>query len=113
MSRKSDFDRNAAIEKILDTVDKLNPENKQKFIEFMEELHHESLRERLDMQYLPNRVNLDELWNYVCIERKNKRDETMLMLNIFEYGRIYGIRSERARRARKDISNCGLLVRPE
>jgi hypothetical protein len=66
------------------------------------------LRELLGNQPIPQDFSFMELTAYLD-EYKGKRDEYLLLFDIFNYGRIYGIKQERARRARSTQEHYTIL----
>lgn len=66
------------------------------------------LRELLGKQPIPQDFSFMELTAYLD-EYKGKRDEYLLLFDIFHYGRIYGIKQERARRAKSTQEHYTIL----
>ena len=99
------------IAEIMRNYDKLNDENKAEFRKAVYETYqihlYNKLKKVLRHQPCPNDNSLFEIIDFVNTERQKNEfkcyDDFMMFSDIFEYGRIYGIKQERARR--KGIGN--------
>lgn len=91
----SGMSREEITEKLIDTLMKLEElENRRA------EKEHNKLRELLGPQWIRDR-ELNPIFKYYQKEKEQNRDETLLFLDVFNYGRICGIRAERSRIKRK------------
>ena len=101
--------REQKIQQILDIFDKLTPENKQLALKAASAIHHESLKTRLRRQQIMNNIVFNEILDYYKTEKAAGTCETLLIMDLFNYGVMYGKRSERARR-RGTTNNNGIMV---
>lgn len=81
--------------KAIELINKLSDEQITKLYNLMQ---YSKLRQILGSQPIPD-VAQDVL-GYVDTF-KDSRDNTLLLIDVFNYGRIYGIQQERARRRNK------------
>lgn len=99
------------IAEIMRNYDKLNDENKAEFRKVVYEMYqtklYEKLKKVLRQQSCPNDGSLFKIRDFVLEEKQKNEfksyEDFMMFSDIFEYGRIYGIKQERARR--KGIKN--------
>ena len=80
--------------KAIELINQLSDENITKLYKFMQ---YSKLRQILGEQPMPDVAQ--NVLDYVDTF-KDMRDNTLLMLDVFNYGKIYGIRQERARRSK-------------
>lgn len=88
----SSMSREEITEKLIDNLMKL-----QELVKLDEEKEHDKLRKLLGHQVIRDK-ELNPIWKYYQKEQAQNKDNTLLFLDIFNYGRICGIRAERARR---------------
>lgn len=80
--------------KVIELINQLSDENITKLYKLMQ---YSKLRQILGEQPIPDVAQ--HVLDYVDTF-KDTRDSTLLMLDVFNYGKIYGIRQERARRSK-------------
>jgi len=82
--------------KAIELINKLSDEQITKLYNLMQ---YSKLRQILGSQPIPDVAQniLDYVDTY-----KDERDKQLLLIDVFNYGKIYGIRQERARRNKKD-----------
>ena len=92
--------------KAIELINKLSDEQITKLYNLMQ---FSKLHQILGKQPIPDVVQ--SVLDYV-VTFKDTEDSTLLMIDVFNYGKIYGIRQERARRSRFSAPGTSGTKRP-